>query len=118
MLGPDGPDEADQGVAGWEDAHYVGPPRAINRLRWHLHELDPSWEPPARCLWRPKHLSAILQRLDGVPGTVARLARGLVERCRLLSMEILDLDKEVDQLMRRMAPTLLGVCGCATLNAA
>src|SRR5665647_3117960 len=67
MLGPDGPDEADQGVAGWEDAHYVGPPRAINRLRWHLHELDPSWEPPARCLWRPKHLNAILQRLDGAP---------------------------------------------------
>jgi len=20
--------------------------RAINRLRWHLHELDPSWQPP------------------------------------------------------------------------
>jgi transposase len=24
--------------------------RAINRLRWHLHELDPSWQPPpGRC---------------------------------------------------------------------
>lgn len=92
--------------------------RAINRLRWHLHELDPSWEPPARCLWRPKHLSAILGRLDGAPGTVARLARGLVERCRLLSTEILDLDKELEQLVQQMAPTLLEVCGCATLNAA
>ena len=24
--------------------------RIINRLRWHLHELDPSWQPPARSL--------------------------------------------------------------------
>src|SRR5215472_16861922 len=30
--------------------------RAINRLRWHLHELDPSLQLPARSLWRPKHL--------------------------------------------------------------
>jgi transposase len=27
--------------------------RMINRLRWHLHELDPGWEPPARpAAWR------------------------------------------------------------------
>jgi transposase len=25
--------------------------RVINRLRWHLHELDPGNEPPARHLW-------------------------------------------------------------------
>jgi transposase len=50
--------------------------RAINRLRWHLHELDPSWEPPARSLWRTKHLDAVLQRLAVTTGTVARwLAR-------------------------------------------
>ena len=24
--------------------------RCINRLRWHLHELDPTWDPPARSL--------------------------------------------------------------------
>jgi transposase len=23
--------------------------RAINRLRWHLHEPDPAWDPPAAC---------------------------------------------------------------------
>jgi hypothetical protein len=51
--------------------------RAINRLRWHLHELDPSWQPPARTLWRPKHLQTIGDRLASVDGIVARLARGL-----------------------------------------
>jgi transposase len=92
--------------------------RAINRLRWHLHELDPSWQPPARTLWRPKHLRAILGRLAGVDGTVARLARGLVERCRQLSIEIAAVDKELQVLIRPLAPALLEVCGCATITAA
>jgi hypothetical protein len=26
--------------------------RHINRLRWHLHEIDPTWDPPARSLVR------------------------------------------------------------------
>jgi len=91
--------------------------RAINRLRWHLHELDPAWAPPARSLWRPKHLKAILQHLTG-EDTVARLARGLVERCRLLTDEILELDNELERLVRKQAPALLEICGCATLSAA
>ena len=33
-------------------------PGHINRLRWHLHELDPSWDPPARSLTSYKHLDA------------------------------------------------------------
>jgi transposase len=80
-------------------------------LRLHKPETTPQPK-------RPKLLSAILGRLDGAPGTVARLARGLVERCLLLSTEILNLDKELEQLVQQMAPTLLEVCGCATLNAA
>ena len=54
--------------------------RVINRLRWRLHELDPSWQPPARSLWRPK----ILPRSppdSPTHGLVARLARTLTERC-------------------------------------
>src|ERR671911_550832 len=74
--------------------------RAIDRLRWHLHVLDPSWAPPARCLWRPKHLGAILERLAGIEWTVARLAPGLVERCRRFSGEIIDLDKQLTALVR------------------
>ena len=92
--------------------------RAINRLRWHLHELDPSWQPPARTLWRPKHLQAIGDRLAGVDGTLARLARGLVERCRQLSIEIAAIDKELEVLVGPLAPALLELCGCATITAA
>jgi transposase len=92
--------------------------RAINRLRWHLHELDPSWQPPARTLWRPKHLGAISDPLTSVDGTVARLARGLVERCRQRSTEIAAIDKELEAVVGPLAPALLAVCGCATITAA
>jgi len=42
----------------------------------------------------------------------------LVERCRLLSAEIVELDQELEQLVRKQAPALLEICGCATLSAA
>ena len=92
--------------------------RIINRLHWHLHELDPSWQPPARSLWRPKHLATTTARLQGIDGLVARLARALIQRCRMLSDEISELDRELEPLVRRLAPALLELCGCATLSAA
>jgi transposase len=92
--------------------------RIINRLRWHLHELDPSWQPPARSLWRPKHLATTTARLEGIDGMVARLARALLQRCRMLSDEIAELDRELEPLVSQLAPALLKLCGCATLTAA
>ncbi|ODU07372.1 MAG: hypothetical protein ABS81_01020 [Pseudonocardia sp. SCN 72-86] len=35
-------------------------------MRWHLHELDPGWEPATRSPWRPKNLPAITEHLPGV----------------------------------------------------
>ena len=92
--------------------------RVINRLRWHLHELDPGWTPPARTLWRPTNLTTITDRLGDLPGLVARLARTLVERCRELTSQIAELDRELSDLVSQLAPTLLALCGCATLTAA
>ena len=48
--------------------------RQINRLRWHLHELDPAWDPPQRSLNRYKQLDEIIARLIGIERLVARLA--------------------------------------------
>ena len=43
--------------------------RRINRLRWHLHELDPTWDPPARSLHRATSTSTrIAARLAGLDG--------------------------------------------------
>jgi transposase len=50
----DGPAREVRLLANHRDDLVAERTRVINRLRWHLHELDPSWQPLARSLWRPK----------------------------------------------------------------
>jgi transposase len=92
--------------------------RMISRLRWHLHELDPGSEPAARTLNHLRNLERLAEHLAGVQGTVARIARELVERCRTLTSEINQLEKEICAIVERLAPALLAVCGCGALTAA
>lgn len=92
--------------------------RVINRLRWHLHELDPGNEPPARHLWRPKHLNHVAAQLAEFEGVVARLAMELVTARRRLTGQIQELNRELEALVAQLAPALLSICGCATLTAA
>jgi hypothetical protein len=87
--------------------------RIICRSRWHLHELDPGWE-PARSLARPRALNKVCARLEGFEGLVARLAPDLADRCRALSAEIANIEVLVEQL----APSPLAICGCGPLTAA
>jgi len=92
--------------------------RAQNRLRWHLHELDPGSEPVARALDRAVVLAALETRLAAAPGTVARIARELVVRIRELTTTINDLEREIARLVAGMAPSLLALTGCGPLTAA
>ena len=92
--------------------------RAENRLRWHLHELDPGSEPPARGLDRAHVLTGLDARLDGLSGTVARIARELVVRIRELTATIDALEREIGRLAAVAAPILLGLVGCGPLTAA
>ena len=92
--------------------------RLVNRLRWHLHELDPTLQIPARGLRRYCVMDAVTERLEGRDGVVARLARQLLCRCRELTVEINGLETELRQLVRRLAPTLLQIPGCGVLGAA
>ena len=96
--------------------------RIINRLRWHLHELDPTLLLPSRTLHPRKNLEAIAGRLHELEGrantVVLRLALDLVRRCDGLSVDITALDKQLATLIEPLAPTLLAVVGCAHLTAA
>lgn len=92
--------------------------RAINRLRWHLHEIDPQWDPKARSLDQPSSLTAIADRLAGTHGTVARIARSIVNQCQQLTVEIKKLEDEISTLARQLVPALLKIVGCAELTAA
>jgi transposase len=92
--------------------------RAQNRLRWHLHELDPGTEPPARSLDRVVVLAALERDLAAAPGTVGRIARELVIRIRELTVTINDLEREIGRLVADLAPSLLALVGCGPLTAA
>ena len=90
----------------------------INRLRWHLHELDPSWDPTPRSLVRYKQLDALGARLEGAEAMVARIARDLVGRIRDLTVQVTTLEREIVQRARSLTPSLLELAGVGGLTAA
>ena len=92
--------------------------RAVNRLRWHLHELDPGWDPPPRALSRRKHIAAAAARLAGMDGMVAKIAADLTARIAALSADIRDLERQISARVRVLAPALLALDGVGELTAA
>jgi transposase len=92
--------------------------RAQNRLRWHLHELDPGNEPVARGLDRTVVLATLERDLADRSGTVARIARELIVRIRELTRTINELEREIARLVADLAPSLLALTGCGPLTAA
>jgi transposase len=92
--------------------------RAQSRLRWHLHELTPGEEPPARGLDRAHVLDALEARLGALEGTVARIAADLVVRIRELTLVIDRLEREIGGLVMGLVPELLELPGCGPLTAA
>jgi transposase len=86
--------------------------RAINRLRWHLHRLDPDLEHTARRLPGPS-LGPIAAWLAEVP------ASAQIDICQELTAKIQTLTIRIDQLGRdlrtrvaQLAPNLLSLPGC------
>lgn len=61
---------------------------AINRLRWHVHELDPERGPASRSLDTAKHQQALAAWLDTQPGLVAEIAGAELADIIRLSLEI------------------------------
>jgi transposase len=92
--------------------------RAVNRLRWHLHELDPDWDPRPRSLRSAKNITAVAAALAGMDGMVARIAAGLATRIAALTADIGALEKEITILARRLSPSLLELTGAAGLTTA
>jgi transposase len=93
--------------------------RAQNRLRWHLHELEPELELPAGCLDRRCWLDRIGRRLDRRRQTAqVRIARELVYRIAELTRRGRELERELAQLVAAEAPGLLELPGCGVLTAA
>src|SRR5215216_3982463 len=93
--------------------------RAQQRLRWHLHELEPTLAIPAGALDRAVWLDRLARRLARNEQTVlVQISRELVGRCRSLTRTILALDRELQARIEKTAPTLLALPGCGALSAA
>jgi transposase len=93
--------------------------RAQQRLRRHLHALDPSFVVPLRLLGRCSHLERVSRWLARQEQELqVRLARELVASCRSLNRTIAELDQELEQRTSQIAPALLERPGCAAVTAA
>jgi transposase len=93
--------------------------RAQQRLRWHLHELDPSLRVPLGALDRALWLDRVSRQLAAREQTTqVWIARDLVRRCRSLTRAIAELDRELHARTSTIAPRLLELPGCGPLSAA
>lgn len=97
--------------------------RIQNRVRWHLHELDPDLEIPSRGLDRFCVLDRLLAWLEHrEPVTeatvVTRIAAELLVDIRALTVRINALERELTRLAERAAPQLQTLPGVAGLTAA
>jgi transposase len=93
--------------------------RIQQRLRWHLHQLDPTFAVPLRMLSRASHLERVSRWLARQERELqVRLARELVAHVRSLNRIIAELDRELEQRTAATAPALLELPGCAALTAA
>jgi transposase len=96
--------------------------RTINRLRWHLHQLDPDLEHTTRRLPGPglRRVTARLAQTAADAGCVVqvRICQAQVTAIQTLTDQIDQLDRQLRQQAARLAPSLLSLPGCGSLTAA
>jgi transposase len=93
--------------------------RCQQRLRWHLHELDPTLTVPLGALDRGVWLERLGRQLARrEQATQVRIARELLGRCRSLTRSIGELERELQARTSRLAPRLLELAGCGAVSAA
>jgi transposase len=93
--------------------------RCQQRLRWHLHQLDPTLAIPAGALDRQVQLDRVGRWLARREQSVqVRIACDLVGRCRSLGRAISELERELATLAAQIAPALLELPGCGALTTA
>jgi transposase len=91
----------------------------ISKVRWLLHDVDPTLAPAPRTLDRFKVLDRLERELEEMPRTTeVRICLGLLVRCREITEEARSLEREITTLVGDLAPELLKIPGCAALTAA
>jgi transposase len=89
----------------------------INRLRWHLHELDPELDLPTRGLHRPRIRHRLTTWAAAQPASVlTRITRELLADIAALSERITALEHEITTRVTQAAPALLTLVGVGGLT--
>jgi len=92
--------------------------RVQSRLRWHLHELDPTLQVRPKGLRCRSVVAQVADHLADVQGPVAEIARELLARCAQLNQRVNELEGQIRELVEKQAPSLLAIPGCGALTAA
>ncbi|MHA0288904.1 IS110 family RNA-guided transposase [Mycobacterium sp. C3-094] len=90
----------------------------INRLRQHVHELDPTVDPSRGSLHRARPCAALADWLAGQSGILAELARDELTDIMRLTEAIDGLAARISDRVHTVAPTLMALPGCGELTAA
>lgn len=96
--------------------------RVQNRLRWHVHELDPELQVPAGAMDQTVWLDQISLRLAQQPRPVSAvlvaIVAELVDHIRAMTTRINQLTGQITTRVQHHAPQLLTLAGCGPLSAA
>ena len=88
-------------------------------VRWHLHDLWPELEIPARVLITARWQNRLARRLARAEQSArVQIARDELRRIRDLTSSIDALQRDLASLVATLAPRLLAECGCGVLTAA
>ncbi|AWK76257.1 hypothetical protein CBI38_33675 (plasmid) [Rhodococcus oxybenzonivorans] len=63
-------------------------------------------------------MDELAERLTAFTGVVAQIAGELLDRCRQLTEQVNNLERQIRDRVRRIAPSLLAIPGCGVLSAA
>lgn len=93
--------------------------RIEGRLRWHLHDIDPTIHVSSRSLGSFKWLDKLEEILSRRDQTVqVEIARALVDDCWRLSKRVNRLQRRIEQLVAQNHASLLEIPGVGALTAA
>lgn len=92
--------------------------RIINRVRWHLHGLDPALEANAGDLTAVRNVKSLMERVVDLDGVEAEILRDLLPRLVELTTAERRLERDIAARVAPIAPSLLELEGCGALTAA
>jgi transposase len=78
--------------------------RLQSRIRWHLHEIAPDLDVPARGLKLQHVVERVATRLADLDGLIAAICREQLDRVRELNRRINELERDITPLIRALAP--------------